>query len=294
MFKRVCFAGLVVLFAHSVYANTIRDMSADNMDSVLSGMGTLDFGQDVGTGVDVETIDEAFLSDFAVLEEKMKRVAPHVVRENLSKSEFERMFVYRQYIMYETYNLFKEKIKEHFLGLSKQTGRSIKKYGPNNSIVAADGISGDGIYWLDRGELDRPECQILYDGVVSGYFKCSYPDDYSEAQVMFSKEEVFFEVDIERNEKKQHVEVGVTGANMLSSDIYFDYFVVTSDYDDYYRYMIEDNKQALEYASIMENVVKGKKLRKACESGRLECERKKTDLPEFFIEGKSYSLGGKI
>ena len=288
--RNLCFAGLFALIAHSVCANTIRDMSNNDIAVGMEGVGV-----DVGTLDTV--IEDGFNRDFAALEEKMKRIAPRIVAENAGKSEFERMHAYREYVMHETYNLFKEKIEEHFLELSKQTGRSIKKYGPNNSIVTADGISGDGVYWLDRGVLDQSECQILYNGEPSGYFSCSYPDDYREVQLSYMDDGVFLELDVEQDGKKQHVMVFVFGQEDDSGS-FLDYSVQTADYDDYYRYWTEYNKYfQSEKADILEVDSAQRmidRMLQPCALGELECERTVPKLYDVLVEGKIYNHVGQM
>lgn len=110
------------------------------------------------------TLDNTpFKADYNTLIENLRKLNPGIVQEIESSSDTEdvKLSRIRSYLAQEVFDFYKNKFFSDLKQRSKDTGREIKQQGDR--------------YWLDRGELDKKECQTKEERII-----CFYPDNFEE------------------------------------------------------------------------------------------------------------------
>lgn len=220
-------------------------------DGAVQGFSTNLFLQDYKLSSDGESIDEntlhaLWMIEFQELEKQMKEIAPKVVVSVADKNDVERERFYKNWLAEQAAKDAAVQAIQDMYKTSRETGRAIKTYDINGSIIVVNKINDDGgIYWLDRGFLDEPKCRIG----DTGFYKCTYPKNYQEKQLIFEVSDfgisINMDEDIVQDGQLQHV-ITVVDFDNSNNDAYFDsHKIIYSDYDDYYRMQSEENEVAL-------------------------------------------------
>ncbi|MBR2393403.1 MAG: hypothetical protein IKB05_02850 [Alphaproteobacteria bacterium] len=196
--------------------------------------------------IDQDTLHALWMIEFQELEKQMKEIAPKVVVSVADKNDVERERVYKNWLAEQAAKDAVAQAIQDMYKTSRETGRAIKTYDINGSIIVVNKINDDGgIYWLDRGFLDEPKCRIG----DTGFYKCTYPKNYQEKQLIFEVSDfgisINMDEDIMQDGQLQHV-ITVVDFDNSNNDAYFDsHKIIYSDYDDYYRMQSEENEVAL-------------------------------------------------
>lgn len=226
--------------------------------------------EDIVKSIDQNTLDALWTIEFQELEKQMKEIAPKVVANAAGKNDVERNQIYKDWLAKSAATDAMVQAIQEMYRASRETGRAIKTYDTNGNIIVVNKINDNGgTYWLDRGILDDPKCQIGN----TGFYKCPYPKNYQEKQLIFEAGEFGISIDMDEDimtdGQSAHVITVVDFDNNNNDDDYFDaYKIVYSDYDDYYRMQSEENEIALKNNSLAK--LTKRKLRKIQQEHRRE------------------------
>ena len=108
------------------------------------------------------------ITEISVIEKKIADTNPNLVESMAQESDLVKLATYRSYLAKLNYLFYKNKYVLDFVDLSKYKKRTIKTYLNENIVDVDASISHipNGVYWLDRGELDSEECRKKINGVV--------------------------------------------------------------------------------------------------------------------------------
>jgi hypothetical protein len=144
----------------------------------------------ISANADSKNVDN--VTEISVIEKKIAETNPDLVESVTQESDSVKLAIYRSYLAKLNYLFYKNKYILDFIDLSKYKKRTIKTYVNENVVDVNPSVSdlSNGIYWLDRGQLDSEECRKKINGVVYKY--CSAQDGFEEFHLLVDDKQIRF------------------------------------------------------------------------------------------------------
>ena len=233
-------------------------------------------------------LEELSVSDFEVLESKVRSLNVDLVDENSDKSQAEKISIYRSWLGQKSFDYYRDFFIKDFVDKSISTGRKIKCGDNTSCSTDIESIKQGGTYWLDAGKLDSPECYLEGNKL---YRICDYPSGFEE-YILVSDENNFYVIKDDSQKNKTYW-VDVMYVNQVGAGsqhyVFFDISITEGDYTKWKEYESRENEKKLMWEKMTKR--QKRKFSKLLKNGEVE-EQENDAMPEVNVVGRAVELMG--
>lgn len=237
-----------------------------------------------------EVFDKLGEDAFKDIENKILSINPQLVEQNADKSTNEKLIVYRSYLARASFDWYKEYFINKLKERSRQTGRQIKP-----KVPEAD--DKGGIYYLDNGRLDLPECQ------QDGWQICPYPDKHEDVYLVITDDETYGEINFMEDDVARNINQSfdITLVNNTStsifisggiSDIHLDFFHMQGSYDEWADYREKERAYTAKYTTMSKKELRN--YRRKVKQGKIIEDDYPGPLPAAVVIGQHFNFEASL